>query len=322
MKLPRSRAGRARLDASSGSDESRHWLTLAPVNDRERRISTALRIAAPLLEDGQLDYVAATLLEYAATRGPDCEAEWLSMLAELFDEAGLPICGVDSHPPGGADQSARTSSAAADDWHDSIDVSILLSELRRQKLVCGRPPPPPPLQVGDAVLAILREDGEWHEAVLQPPSAASSLPGSVPGSVLSGSLVVLFVEWGALQVVSAEEVQPVVASDADAQELPGTCKLCGRSTTLTFHHLIPKETHGRYLGKALPALPPGVVEGGAAPTRQWLSHYGAALCRPCHTVVHRLAPNAVLAQRFNSVQVLKEEPSIERWVRFAAKSKC
>ena len=82
---------------------------------------------------------------------------------------------------------------------------------------------------------------------------------------------------------------------------------------LTFHHLIPKEVHGRFFGKA---LPPEL--SGEQPTRQFLNSYGARLCRPCHSEVHRLAPNMALALHFNTLDRLREEPSIRRWVKYAA----
>lgn len=44
-----------------------------------------------------------------------------------------------------------------------------------------------------------------------------------------------------------------VPDDEGADQCDGECELCGRQLQLTFHHLVPKMTHPRYLGKALPA---------------------------------------------------------------------
>ena len=91
-----------------------------------------------------------------------------------------------------------------------------------------------------------------------------------------------------------------------------------------FHHLIPKQTHSRYLGKCLPA---GVVEAAAArdllaePSRDFLNRYGSMLCRFCHSTVHRLAPNAVLAERFCTIKTLLSEPTIQRFIAFTARQK-
>merc|ERR1719414_2102779 len=71
----------------------------------------------------------------------------------------------------------------------------------------------------------------------------------------------------------------------------GDCEMCRRHMLLTFHHLIPKDTHPTYLKKR---LPPG-VEGENPPSRQWLNSYGTMVCRKCHSFIHSLAPNTVLA---------------------------
>ena len=141
-------------------------------------------------------------------------------------------------------------------------------------------------------------------------------------------MVVRFVEWAKVQDTARAAVVSLaaVADDEDASEgREGDCELCGRCLELTFHHLIPKETHGRYQGKGLPR---GVAEAAAAngfdnaqPTREFLNSYGAMLCRYCHSTVHRFAPNAVLAQRFSTLESLASTPEIARFVAFAARQK-
>ena len=102
-----------------------------------------------------------------------------------------------------------------------------------------------------------------------------------------------------------------VPDDEGAAERDGCCELCGRQLKLTFHHLVPKETHGRYLGKGLQP----------EPTREFLNTYGAELCRFCHSTVHRLAPNAVLAERFNSVACLCAQPELMKFAEFAKRQR-
>ena len=90
--------------------------------------------------------------------------------------------------------------------------------------------------------------------------------------------------------------------------------------------LIPKSTHPRYLGHRLPA---GVADAAVAhgleieaqPTRHFLNSYGVMLCGFCHTTVHNFAPNAVLAERFSTVEALREAPQIQRFVAFASRQK-
>ena len=105
------------------------------------------------------------------------------------------------------------------------------------------------------------------------------------------------------------------ADDADGEAGcgEGTCELCERRMPLTFHHLVPKATHGKYVGRT---LPPGLPDD-AVPTKTYLGSYGAMLCRPCHSVVHRHAPNAVLASTYNSLASLQTAESVAKWVEYA-----
>jgi len=153
---------------------------------------------------------------------------------------------------------------------------------------------------------VLQEDGEWHEATVEEVSAT-----------LPRMLVVRFRQWPKLQSTPATEVIAVSASVDDAQEevQHGACELCKCKRRLTFHHLIPKETHHRFVGNSLPAGLDG------EPTRIFLGSYGANLCRPCHSQVHRFAPNLTLAKHFNTVEKLLQQPYIERWVQYAATRK-
>ena len=45
--------------------------------------------------------------------------------------------------------------------------------------------------------------------------------------------------------------------------------------------------------------------------------YGSELCRFCHSTVHRLAPNSVLAERFNTVDCLCAQPELAKFASFA-----
>lgn len=89
------------------------------------------------------------------------------------------------------------------------------------------------------------------------------------------------------------------------QNQPAThCALCGRETELTFHHLIPRKVHRR---------------------TYFRNHYdkqqlqrGIDICRLCHKGLHRLYDEMTLAKSLNTLQALREDPSIQRhitWVR-------
>ena len=54
-----------------------------------------------------------------------------------------------------------------------------------------------------------------------------------------------------------------------------------------------------------------------APTREFLNHWGARLCRPCHSAVHRVADNTRLAAELPTLDKLRDDPDVARWVAYA-----
>lgn len=301
---------KSRVKPSGDSQTSVPWLTLASTLGEERlhaAVSAAFRQARPQLED-EVDGLAAVLIEYNDQRRADCAEAWVSQLCECFSDAGIPL---------GEDEVSEEGDAEA---AERAGAETLVAAMRHHKALRAEPPPPRPLSAGDAVLAVLDEDGDWHEARVESVAGASGGASEV--------VSVRFVEWRKLQetpraaVVALDEV----ADDEGGGEVDqqGGCELCGRQLRLTFHHLVPKETHGRYIGKG---LPPGVAGAAAAkgmapePSRTFLCHFGAVLCRFCHATVHRFAPNDVLAEQFNTLEKLQAQPAIERFVAYASRQR-
>ena len=288
------------------------WLTLMaglPEELQHRAIIAAATEAGLELAADSRDSFAAALVEYGSERRADCDEAWIGVLLELCSDFGVPLGDV-------ADADVADAGA---DAAERAGATELLGALRRHRVVCNEPPPPPPLREGVAVLAVLEEDEEWHEArvvKLIPPPSGRGAP----------LVLVRFVEWQKVQETSRAKVVPLaeVADDEDAAEAEGECELCRRSLALTFHHLVPVATHGRYLGKCLPH---GVAEAASdrgpapQPSREFLHSYGAMLCRFCHSTVHRFAPNAVLAERFNTLDKLREQPPLARFVEFASRQR-
>ncbi len=72
------------------------------------------------------------------------------------------------------------------------------------------------------------------------------------------------------------------------------CELCGRDVPrLTVHHLIPKSRGKR--GQVLPT---------------------AKLCPACHRQLHALYPHERLARELNTVEALREEPEMARFLKW------
>lgn len=77
--------------------------------------------------------------------------------------------------------------------------------------------------------------------------------------------------------------------------LPEACALCGRTgVETTVHHLTPKEMGGSLL-----------------PT--------AELCKPCHKQIHALYTNEELAVRLSTLEELKADEQIRRYLRWIRK---
>ena len=285
-----------RRQSSSSTEELAGYLTLAPARtaaaERTRLAAAELAVADVLLEvdDAMRAAAAPSLIEYAVASKPAALPAWRAVVGECLDD----LLGD----------------------HSDDDALALVHALRRRGVVKAQPPPPPPLAVGAAVWAVLDEDAEWHEATVE--AVGDGL------SRATRDVTVRFSEWAKAQRTPRAQVVAVAAAVEDDDEScaagRGECDLCGRDyLPLTFHHLVPKETHPRWLGKA---LPPG-LEGvdGAAPTRDFFNSHGASLCRPCHSTVHGLAPNALLATTFNTIEKLRQDPCLAGWAAFAGRLK-
>jgi len=153
---------------------------------------------------------------------------------------------------------------------------------------------------GDVVLAELPEDKDWHEALVEAVAE-------------DGRLRIIFVEYGRPMEVAQADVRYLedVVDDEDVGDLKeGDCEMCERAMLLTFHHLIPKDKHPTYMGKRLPRG----IEG--EPTRHFLNRYGLMICRQCHSTVHRIASNEVLALEYNTLAKIMAHPTVQRWVEY------
>lgn len=75
----------------------------------------------------------------------------------------------------------------------------------------------------------------------------------------------------------------------------GDCELCLRNNVeITIHHLTPKELGGSFL-----------------PT--------AKLCLPCHKQIHALYTNEELAARMNTIERLRDDEMIKKFVKWIQK---
>ena len=196
------------------------WLTLISEiqeADLHRLIVKALSdpLAPRDIPSTVRDSLAASLIEYAAEQKPDCDEAWCGVVQELFSDFGLSL----------SDDNGDDAVLALE-REGALD---LVRCFKRHKVLCDEPPPPPPLATGAPVLAVLDEDGDWHEAVFV---ETKSSAGGVSGPP---RIVVRFVEWPKVQETARANVVALneVADDDGAEETEGQCEMCGRCLKLT-----------------------------------------------------------------------------------------
>lgn len=242
------------------------------------------------MTDSAAELVVSSFAAAACDEGIASDAEsWAGALRETILECGLPD-------------------------EDQDVLADIVAALRRLRLLADAPAPAQPLALGARVLALLSEDGQWHDAVvdaLLEPGEGAAAPGR--------RYRVVFSEYGKPQELGEAEivnVEDVVSDDDEGGCLrDGECELCARSMSLTFHHLIPRECHGRFVGKALPAG----IRG--EPTRAFLGSYGMELCRACHTHLHRVASNDELADALNTAARVRAHPEVSKFVVYIGKQR-
>jgi 5-methylcytosine-specific restriction endonuclease McrA len=173
--------------------------------------------------------------------------------------------------------------------------------------------------VGDHILAVLTEDEQWHEAKVE----------KVTEAVDSIEYLVRFIEYGKPQIVTNEDDIVLDKSWLDENDDEGACQICRRSLPLTFHHLIPKETHSHMLKKGGKSLIDDVEvlyqnradKYRAKSRKDWLEVYGVNICRKCHSQVHRVESNMSLAMNLNTLHLVLQHPAISKWRSWASHQK-
>jgi hypothetical protein len=82
------------------------------------------------------------------------------------------------------------------------------------------------------------------------------------------------------------------------------CELCGiESNDITFHHLIPRTLHQRYFKKL---------------SREELNK-GIDIDRECHFEIHKFHDNKHLAKELNTLEKLRADPKIRKYVDWKIK---
>ncbi|KAF8475678.1 hypothetical protein BDZ91DRAFT_710117 [Kalaharituber pfeilii] len=136
-----------------------------------------------------------------------------------------------------------------------------------------------------------------------------TIPTSFTDSLISYGLVgdeedaeKLLMQVMEVYVSEATKPPPVWVSTRKAE-----CEICERNVPLTYHHLIPKSTHTK------------VLKRGWHP--EHMLNSVAWICRPCHTMCHKVADNETLAKDFFTVERLLAREDIQRWAAYQSRQK-
>lgn len=150
-------------------------------------------------------------------------------------------------------------------------------------------------------------------------SLLHSLPPSTTDSLTTYN--VLPSSSDAAPTTAAEFLHPIIASFVETLtktppppsqtksahiESGAGCEICTRDhVPLTYHHLIPRSVHDKVLKRKWHA-------------KEELGNV-AWLCRACHSFVHGLGSNELLARELFTVEKLLEREEVTRWAAWVGR---
>ena len=83
----------------------------------------------------------------------------------------------------------------------------------------------------------------------------------------------------------------------------GCCLVCERKVRLTRHHLYPREIHRSLIKKGYDAAD---------------LNNTIAVCRLCHSTIHRFWSNEELAKSYHSLELLMADPKYYKYAKWAS----
>jgi hypothetical protein len=133
-----------------------------------------------------------------------------------------------------------------------------------------------------------------------PPSVNDSLQAYaiLPASTDLSNLILSTIS----DYITAVTSPPPIWSNTRAS----ACEICDRHwIPLTYHHLIPKQVHDKAI------------------KRHWHNEWDlgsvAWLCRACHSFVHKIASNEVLAKELYTVDLLMDRDDVKAWAKWVGR---
>ncbi len=88
------------------------------------------------------------------------------------------------------------------------------------------------------------------------------------------------------------------------REMTDSCAICGRTETLTRHHLIPRTRHANKHNKR--EFDRIVVKATVG------------ICRPCHSQIHAVLTEKELEREYRTVESLRAHPEVAKFAAWIA----
>jgi 5-methylcytosine-specific restriction endonuclease McrA len=143
-------------------------------------------------------------------------------------------------------------------------------------------------------------------------SVAQSLPPSTTDSLDTYGLISdvksleRFIDPILTSYISTTTSPPPEYTPAIAASRPDGCEICSREhIPLTYHHLIPRQTHAKAIKRGW--------------HKDWELNKVAWLCRACHNYVHKIASNEELAKEYYDVDLLLAREDVQKFAAWVGR---
>ncbi|KAF7191555.1 hypothetical protein HII31_07057 [Pseudocercospora fuligena] len=175
-----------------------------------------------------------------------------------------------------------------------------------------------PAELRTLSYAAVQEDSDLMDRYAVPldtsllESLAKPLPLTIADSLTSYGLIhdetdlEKFLEPALTAYVTTMIAAPPEHTPAVMASRPDGCEICEREhLPLTYHHLIPRAVHAKAVKRGW--------------HKEWELQKVAWLCRACHSFVHKIASNQMLAKELYSVELLVEREDVQRWAMWVGR---
>jgi 5-methylcytosine-specific restriction endonuclease McrA len=149
-------------------------------------------------------------------------------------------------------------------------------------------------------------DPEMLNSVTQslPPSTTDSL--DTYGLISDVKSLDRFIDPILTNYISTATYPPPEYTPAITASRPDGCEICSREhIPLTYHHLIPRQTHAKAIKRGW--------------HKDWELNKVAWLCRACHNYVHKIASNEELAKEYYDVDLLLAREDVQKFAAWVGR---